>query len=45
MKAPVLPSRPLDSKKFKYVPAAHTDIRKTIEKFRRLIRMQQRIAA
>jgi len=40
-KKPVYPSRPLNSKKFKYVPASKTDIRVTFEKFRRLIRMQK----
>jgi len=45
MNKPAFPSRPLNSKKFKYVPASRTDIRVTFEKFRRLIRMQQAKAA
>jgi len=38
---PTLPTRPLNSKKFRYVPASKTDVRVTFEKFRRLIRLQQ----
>jgi len=48
VKAPsqaALPSRPLNSKKFRYVPASKTDVRVTFEKFRRLIRLQKAKAA
>jgi hypothetical protein len=35
-----LPSRPLTDPRRRYVPAAHTDIRKTFAKFARLARIQ-----
>jgi hypothetical protein len=37
------PARSILDPKFKYVPAAQTDIRKTFAKYRRLQRMQDRV--
>jgi hypothetical protein len=36
------PSRRIDDPKFKYIPAAKTDVRRTWRKARLLIRIQQR---
>jgi hypothetical protein len=35
-----MPTRPLTDSRKRYTPAAHTDIRRTFEVFRRLARIQ-----
>ena len=35
------PTRPITDPRFKWVGSAHTDIRKTFEKFKRLERLRQ----
>jgi hypothetical protein len=42
---PTLPTRSISSPRFRYVPAAKTDIRQTFARFRRLIERQQRMEA
>jgi hypothetical protein len=36
------PTRSVTDPRFKYVPASHTDIRRTFRKMRLLLRLQQR---
>jgi hypothetical protein len=37
----ILPTLPITNPRFKYVPASHTDVRRTFRKFRLLMRIQR----